>query len=188
MTMTRQEAWELLCRHVQSDSLRKHVLAVEGAMVAYADVFDEETLDYSVVGLLHDLDYEQAPEEHPLEAVRILQEHGFSEHVTDAVAGHAERTGVARTTRLAKTLYAVDELASFVVAVALVRPQGFSGMTVKSVRKKLKDKAFAKAVDRDGLTVSATELGVDMPDHIQTVISGLAKHQSYLQEHGLTLL
>lgn len=188
LAKTRQEAFELLCQYVTSESLRKHVLAVEGAMVAYAGVFGEDTLDYSLVGLLHDLDYEQYPEAHPMEAVRILEEKGFADHITEAVAGHADRTGVARTTRLAKTLYAVDELASFVVAVALVRPQAFSGMTVKSVRKKLKDKAFAKAVDRDALEVSARELGVELPDHIQTVVQGLEKHEEYLRGHGFTLL
>ena len=189
MDVTREQAWELLQKHVTAPNLQKHCLAVEAAMVGYAEKFGEDSHRWSLVGLLHDLDYEAHPDEHPLVGVKWLEDMGFDAEFTTAVAGHADRTGVPRTSRLAKTLYAVDEMAGFVVACVLVRPdRSFEGLKPKSVKKKLKDKAFAKAVDREQLQQAAEDLEVTMDDHIQTVIEGLREGEKRLQEDGLSLI
>lgn len=174
---TRDEAWELFCEWTESESLRTHALSVEAAMTAYAREFGEDENLYAVTALVHDLDYEKHPDletGHPRVALAELTERGYPQDVIDAVAGHADYLEVPRETRMAKTLYAVDELSGFVTAVALVRPTGFDGLKPKSVKKKLKQPSFAAAVDREQLTRGAEELGVDMDEHIAFVIAALA--------------
>ena len=152
MQVKRDEAWDLFREWTESDSLRKHVLAVEAGMVAYARERGEDEELWAATGILHDLDYEKYPDletGHPRYALKELEARGYPQELIDAVAGHATFLGVARETKLAKTLFAVDELSGFIGAVALVRPQGIHGMTPKSVKKKLKTPAFAAAVNRD---------------------------------------
>lgn len=173
---TRAEAWELFCEWTESDSLRKHALAVEASMRAYARVWDEDEERYAVTGLVHDLDYERFPDldtGHPRVALAELEKLDYPRDVIDAVAGHAEFLEVPRETRMAKTLFAVDELSGFVTACALIRPTGIEGMKVKSVRKKLKQPSFAAKVDRGQIDRAIAELEVDETEHIQRVIDAL---------------
>ena len=180
---TRDDAWALLCEWIESDSLRKHVLGVEAAMCAYARRDGEDEEKWAITGLVHDLDYERYPDldtGHPRYALAELEERGYPQDVIDAVAGHADFMGVPRETRLAKTLYGVDELSGFVVACALVRPTGIEGMKPKSVRKKLKQPSFAAKVDRGQIQQAIEELDVDETEHIQLVIDALAENASEL--------
>jgi putative nucleotidyltransferase with HDIG domain len=179
--MTRDEALALMREHTQSPSLRQHMLAVEAAMRAYAAKAGEDPEVWGVVGLLHDFDYEKYPnaahsatEEHPSWGVRLLRERGLPDPMCRAILGHAAYTGVARDTPLAKTLFAVDELCGFLVACALVRPsRSFADLEVSSVKKKLKDKAFARGVNRDEVRQGAEELGVPLEEHIAFCIQAL---------------
>jgi putative nucleotidyltransferase with HDIG domain len=182
---TRADAWALLCEWTESDSLRKHALAVEASMRHYARIWDEDEERYAITGLVHDLDYERYPDldyerypdletGHPRMGMAELERLGYPEDVIAAVAGHADYLGVPRETRMAKTLFAVDELSGFVTACALVRPTGIEGMKVKSVRKKLKTPAFAAKVDRGQIEEAIAELEVDEAEHIQRVIDALA--------------
>ena len=174
---TRAEAWDLLREWTESDSLRKHALAVEASMRAYARRWGEDEERYAVTGLVHDLDYERHPDldtGHPRIALAELEKLGYPAEVIDAVAGHAEFLEVPRESRLAKTLFAVDELSGFVTACALVRPTGIEGMKVKSVRKKLKQPSFAAKVDRGQIERAIAELDVDEGEHIGRVIEALA--------------
>jgi putative nucleotidyltransferase with HDIG domain len=183
---TREQAWELLCEWTESDSLRKHALAVEASMRAYARKWGEDEERYAVTGLVHDLDYERHPDldtGHPRIALKELERRGYPQDVIDAVAGHAEFLEVPRETRMAKTLFAVDELSGFVTACALIRPTGIEGMKVKSVRKKLKTPAFAAKVDRGQIERAVAELEVDEGEHIQVVIDALSGEAETL---GLT--
>jgi predicted hydrolase (HD superfamily) len=180
---TRDDAWALVCEWIESDSLRKHVLGVEAAMCAYARRDGEDEEKWAITGLVHDLDYERYPDldtGHPRYALAELEERGYPQDVIDAVAGHADFMGVPRETRLATTLYGVDELSGFVVACALVRPTGIEGMKPKSVRKKLKQPSFAAKVDRGQIQQAIEELDVDETEHIQLVIDALAENQSEL--------
>ena len=186
MEPTRDQAWELFCGWTESDSLRKHALAVEACMVSYAGVWGEDPARYAVTGLVHDLDYERHPDletGHPRIAMAELERLGYPKDVIDAVAGHAPYLGVPRETRMAKTLFAVDELSGFVGACALVRPTGIEGMKVKSVRKKLKQPSFAAKVDRGQIERAVAELEVDENEHIARVIEALAGEAEIL---GLT--
>ena len=186
MEPTRDQAWQLFCEWTDSDSLRKHALAVEACMVAYAGVWGEDPERYAVTALVHDLDYERHPDletGHPRVALAELERLGYPPDVIDAVAGHAPYLGVPRETTMAKTLFAVDELSGFVGACALVRPTGIEGMKVKSVRKKLKQPSFAAKVDREEIALAIAELGVDETEHIQRVIDALAANAETL---GLT--
>ena len=174
---TREDAWNLVCDWIASDSLRKHVLGVEAAMRAYAHKGGEDEELWGITGLVHDLDYERYPDPetgHPRMALEALREAGYPEELLDAVAGHAEYLNVPRTTPLAKTLFAVDELSGFVSACALVRPTGIEGLRSKSVRKKLKQPSFAAKVDRDQIRRGIEELGVEESEHIQFVIDAMA--------------
>jgi putative nucleotidyltransferase with HDIG domain len=183
---TRDEAWELVCEWVQSDSLRKHLLGVEAGMVAYARKFGEDEERWAVTGLVHDLDYERYPDldtGHPRYALKELSDRGYPQDVIDAVAGHAEFMGVPRETQMAKTLFAVDELSGFIAACALVRPTGIEGMKPKSVRKKLKQPSFAAGVNRDEVARGAEELGVDFDEHVAFLIDAMAERADEL---GLT--
>jgi putative nucleotidyltransferase with HDIG domain len=180
---TRDEAWDLFCEWTESDSLRKHALGVEAAMRAYARRFDEDEERWAVTGIVHDLDYERYPDletGHPRKALEELRSRGYPDDIVDAVAGHAEFLGVPRETRMAKTLYAVDELSGFIAACALVRPTGIEGMKPKSVRKKLKQPSFAAKVDRDQIRRGIEELGVDENEHIQVVIDAMAEKAAEL--------
>ena len=167
--------------YTASDSLRKHMLAVEAAMRAYAVRFGEDPDRWGLAGLLHDFDYEKWPnaghsatEEHPAEGVRRLRELGYPEDVLQAILGHATYTGVARETRMAKALFAVDELTGLITATALVRPsKSLADLDAKSVRKKMKDKAFARGVSREDIALGVAELGVDLDEHIQFVIDAM---------------
>jgi putative nucleotidyltransferase with HDIG domain len=176
---TREEAWDLFCEWTESDSLRKHVLGVEAAMRAYARRYGEDEELWGVTGILHDLDYERYPDPetgHPRVALKLFEERGYPPELIDAVAGHATYLGLPRETRMAKALFAVDELTGFITAVALVRPTGLVGMTPKSVKKKMKQPSFAAAVDRDEMRESAEELGEDFDEHLAFVIAALEPH------------
>ncbi|HEU4980827.1 MAG TPA: HD domain-containing protein [Solirubrobacterales bacterium] len=181
--VSRDDAWALVTDWVEADSLRKHLLGVEAAMRAYARRWGEDEELYAVTGLVHDLDYERYPDletGHPRYALKELTERGYPEEVIDAVAAHADFMGVPRETRLAKTLYAVDELSGFIAACALVRPTGIEGMKPKSVKKKLKQPSFAAAVSRDQVQRGIEELGVDQDEHIALIIEALAEHSDEL--------
>ncbi len=180
---SRAQAWDLLCEWTQSDSLRRHMLAVEAAMRAYAPRFDGDVELWGLTGLLHDLDYERYPDletGHPRYALRELEARGYPPELVRAVASHATYLGVSRDTPMEKTLFAVDELAGFVLACAYVRPSGLDGMTPKSVKKKMKTPAFAAAVSREDMTEGAAALGVDFDEHLQIVIAALAEHSEEL--------
>jgi putative nucleotidyltransferase with HDIG domain len=183
----RDEAWKLFCEWTESESLRRHALAVEAAMVAYARLWGEDEDLWAATGLLHDLDYERYPDletGHPRYALEELEARGYPQEMIDAIAGHADYLGVPRETRLAKTLYAVDELSGFISAVALVRPDGIRGMTPKSVKKKMKQSSFAAAVDREQLRRSAEELGVDFDEHVARVIAAMEERAAELGLEG----
>ena len=174
--MERQAAWELLCEYTKGDGLRKHGLAVEAVMRHFARRHGEDEETWGITGLLHDFDYERYPteEQHPVEGSKVLRERGYPEEVVVAILGHADYTGVPRDTLLAKTLFAVDELAGFVTAVALVRPnKSVLEVEPRSVRKKLKDKAFARSVNRDDIVQGVEELGVDLDEHTAEVIAAM---------------
>src|SRR5215210_1648421 len=180
---TRDEAWQLFCEWTESDSLRKHVLGVEAAMRAYAREFGEDEELYAVTGIVHDLDYEKYPDlgtGHPRIALEHLQQLGYPQEVIDAVAGHATFLNVPRETRMAKTLFAVDELSGFISACAYVRPDGIHGMTPKSVKKKLKQPSFAAGVNRDEVRTGAEELGVDFDEHVAFVIGAMEERADEL--------
>lgn len=188
MDYSRENVVNLMKQHVKSDSLQKHCYAVEAGMAAYADYFQEDPAKYRAVALLHDWDYEEHPDQHPALNLKWLAEAGCDDEFIQAVKGHAEHDVTERPTNLAKALFAVDELSSFIVAVALMRPTRFEGMKVKSVTKKLKDKAFARAVNRAEITRGAEELGVDLNNHIARVIAGLQAQQAFLESVGDSLL
>jgi putative nucleotidyltransferase with HDIG domain len=175
MPMDRQAAWDLLCEYTKNENLRKHALAVEACLRAYARKFGEEEEKWAVVGLIHDFDYELYPNapDHPLKGSEILKEKGVSEEIRRAILGHADYTGVPRDTSLAKALYACDELAGFVTACALVRPDRIATLEAKSVRKRMKDKAFARAVSREDILKGAEELGLPLDEHITFCIAAM---------------
>lgn len=175
-TKNREEALKLLQEYTKSDSLLRHAYAVEQAMRKYAEKFGEDVEKWGITGLLHDFDYEKYPtaEEHPFVGNKILKENGYEQDVLDAIMGHADYTGVTRETLMAKTLFAVDELAGFIFAVTYVRPtKSIHDVKVKSVTKKLKDKGFAAKVSREDINKGIEELGVDRAEHIQFVIDAL---------------
>ncbi len=174
---TRQEALQLLHEYTESDSLRRHAYAVEAAMRAYAARLGEDVEKWGITGLLHDFDYERypTPEEHTVVGSRILHEKGYPDEIIQAISGHTNYHGVVRDTPLAKALFACDEISGFVMAVAMVRPNRLiASVEVKSVKKKLKDKAFAKGVNREDIAAGVVELSVDLDDHIALVIEALS--------------
>lgn len=179
---TYEEALVLFHEWTSTDSLRRHAYAVEAAMEEYAIILNEDITLWRITGLLHDLDYERhpTPEEHPYVGTDLLRSLGYPEIMIDAILGHAPYTGTPRTTLLSRALFAVDELAGFITAVAYVRPTRLEGMTAKSVRKKLKDKAFAAAVSRMDIQQGAEELEVELSTHITNVIRGMQKHADRL--------
>jgi putative nucleotidyltransferase with HDIG domain len=174
--MDRNRAWGLLCEYTQSESLRKHMLAVEACMRAYARKFGEDENKWGITGLMHDFDYEKypTPAEHPFVGNKILEERGYSEEVRRAILSHADYSGVKRESRMEKTLYACDEIAGFITASALVKPnKSLAEVEAKSVRKKMKDKAFARSVNRDDIINGAADLGVDLEEHIAFCIEAM---------------
>ncbi len=179
--MTREHALALMHEYTKSDALRKHMYAVEAAMQAYAQTYGEDAQAWGLVGLLHDFDYERYPnrehsptEGHPSFGVGVLREKGLPEPICQAILGHATYCGVPRESLMAKTLFAVDELCGFLIACALVRPsKSLKDLQVKSVKKKLKDKAFARGVNRDEVRQGAEKLAVPLEEHIQFVIEAL---------------
>jgi putative nucleotidyltransferase with HDIG domain len=187
LPLSRDEAWDLFGRWTQSESLRRHVLAVEAAMRAYARRFGEDEELWGQVGLLHDLDYERFPspeDGHPRHAMAELERLGYPAEFVRAVASHADYLDMPRESMIERTLYGVDELSGFIAACAYVRPRGIHGMTPKSVRKKLKQPSFAAAVDRDALRRGAEEMGVDFDAHVAFVIEALEPHAAELGLDG----
>jgi putative nucleotidyltransferase with HDIG domain len=176
MDVTREEAWKLLTEFTQNPNLIKHALAVEAAMRAYARYFGEDEEVWGVVGLLHDFDYERYPTQadHVWRGMEILRERGWPEEIVRAVAGHASYTGIPRETRMARALFAVDELTGLIVAVALVRPsKSILDVTVESVQKKWHDKAFARGANRKEIEQGAAELGIPLEEHIAIVLQAM---------------
>ena len=173
--MDRAAAWALLCEHTRSESLRKHGRAVEAAMRRFAHTYGEPEEDWAVTGILHDFDYEKFPDQHPVAGRAILEAAGVPPHIVRAIQSHADTSGVPRESRMEKTLYAVDELTGFVTAVALVRPsKRVADVDAAAVRKKMKDKAFARAVDREALLRGAEELGIPFEELVGEVVHALA--------------
>ena len=192
MLPSRPEALAIMHEFTQSDSLRKHMLAVEASMRAYAERFGEDPERWGLTGLIHDFDYERWPNHehspttgHPAEGVRILRERGWPEDILEAILGHAQYSGVPRATRMAKTLFAVDELTGLVTATALVRPsRSVLEVDARSVRKKMKDKAFARGVNREDVVNGAQELGVELDEHIQFVIDAMRREAAAIGLEG----
>jgi predicted hydrolase (HD superfamily) len=178
VTPTRDDAWALLCEWTQSEALRKHGRAVEGAVGWYAQnkfgVSGEDLESWRAAGLLHDFDYERFPDTHPMEGADELRRRGYPDEVVQAVLGHGDHTGVPRTTPLAHTVYACDEMSGFVIAVAYVRPnRSLDEVDARAVTKKMKDKGFARQVPRDQLVKGAEEIGVPFEEHVMNVVEGL---------------
>src|SRR5882672_379132 len=185
--MTRDEAWELLCEHTKGDSLRKHGLAVEAAMRHFARKLNENEETWAVTGLLHDFDYERDPNGHPQNGKPILEQAGVPGNIVHAIQSHGDHTGVPRVTAMEKTLYAVDELCGFVTAVALVRPsKAVRDVEATSVRKKMKDKAFARAVSRDMMLKGAEDLAIPFDDLVAEVVRAMDDAAERLGLEGTT--
>ena len=187
MGLSRAEAWALMTEYTQGESLRKHMLAVEAAVRGYARQFGEDEDDWGAVALLHDFDYERYPdqENHPYRGVEILKARGYPEWVTRAILSHADYSGVARESRLEKTLYACDEMSGIVTGAALVRPsKSIMDLEASSVIKRMKDKAFCRAVNRDDLRRGAEELGLPLDQHITNVIVFMREQADVLGLRG----
>src|SRR4051812_17781397 len=189
---SREQTLALMHEYTASESLRKHMLAVEGAMRAYARKFGEDEERWGTTGLIHDFDYERFPnnahsatDEHPAEGVRILRGKGYPEDVLEAILGHAQYCNTPRQSQMAKTLFAVDELTGLITATALVRPsKSVHEVDAKSVRKKMKDKAFARGVNRDDVINGAADLGIDLDEHIAFVITAMQARSADLGLSG----
>jgi putative nucleotidyltransferase with HDIG domain len=185
---SRADALALMHEYTASDSLRKHMLAVEAAMRAYAERFGEDPDRWGLAGLIHDFDYERYPnaahsptEEHPAEGVRVLRARGWPEDILEAILGHATYSGVPRTTPMARALFAVDELTGLITATALVRPtKSVLEVEPGSVRKKFKDRAFARGVSREDIVQGAAELGVDFEEHVRFVLAAMQREAAAL--------
>jgi putative nucleotidyltransferase with HDIG domain len=189
MIPTRDQAYDLMTTWTQSDSLRKHMLSVETAVVAYATHHHEDENKWSVAALLHDFDYEKYPElsqnGHPFVGVQYLREQGYDEDILEAILGHADFSGVPRITHLAKTLYACDEITGLITAAVYVRPdKNIGNQTLESLKKKFKDKAFAKGVNRDDVRRGAEELGIDLWEHVAFVLAAMQANADVLGLNG----
>jgi putative nucleotidyltransferase with HDIG domain len=190
LNKTRDDGWNLVCEYIQSESLRKHCLAVETAMRAYAVHFGEDPEYWGLVGLIHDFDYEIHPtlDQHPQAGVPILRERGFPDELIDDALSHADHLELPRETPIRRTIYAVDELTGFISAVALVRPsKAVADVTPSSVNKKMKDKAFARAVDRDAMREGAALLGIPFDEHVAFVIEAMAGNAESLGLAGIAV-
>jgi putative nucleotidyltransferase with HDIG domain len=189
---TRDDAWKLLCEYTQSESLRKHMLAVEACVRAYARKSGADEEVWGLAALLHDFDYERWPnadhapdKEHPAEGAKILREQGYSEEIVRAILSHADYSGVARQSALEHTLFACDELAGFLTACAYVRPsKSILDLEVSSVKKRMKDKAFARGVSREDVIKGAEELGIPLEEHIGFCIGALRENADALGLRG----
>ena len=187
MELTRDQAWTLLNEYTKGESLLKHALAVEAAVRGYARMFDEDELAWAVVALLHDFDYERWPslDDHPYKGVEILKSLGYPDWVTRAILSHADYSGVSRESRLEKTLFACDELAGFITAASLIRPsRSILDLEASSVIKRMKDKAFARAVKREDLRAGAELLGLSLDQHITNVIGFMREQADALGLRG----
>lgn len=187
MELTRDDAWALLTEFTQNENLQKHALAVEAAVRGYARLWSEDETAWGVTALLHDFDYERYPDlaDHPFRGAEILRERGYPEWLVRAVLSHADHTGVARESRLEHTLFACDEMAGFVTAAALVRPsKSLLDLEAKSVVKRMKEKAFARAVSRDDLRRGADEIGVALDEHVARVIAFMREQADALGLRG----
>jgi len=185
--LSRERAWALVTEHVQGESLRKHLLGVEAAVRGYARMFGEDEEAWGFVALIHDMDYEKYPDRdnHPYRGVEILKGLGYPEWVTRAVLSHADYSGVARETKLEHTLFACDEMSGFIVAAALVRPsKSVMDLEASSVKKRMKDKAFARGVPREDLQKGADEMGIPLDEHITNVIGFLRERAGELGVRG----
>ncbi|HET9660519.1 MAG TPA: HD domain-containing protein [Thermomicrobiales bacterium] len=186
--LSRDEAWALVTEYIQSESLRRHCLSVETAMRAYAAKNGESVENWGAVGLIHDFDYEIHPtlDQHPQDGAPILRQRGYPDWAIDAVLSHADHLDIPRDTDMKKTLYAVDELTGFISAVAFVRPtKAVADVTPKAVRKKMKDKAFARAVDREAMLHGAELLGVDFDEHVAFVVLAMTDNAEILGLAGV---
>lgn len=188
MEITRQKSLVDLTEFVNSQSLIKHSFAVEASMMKMATIYSEDRNIWGCCGLLHDIDFERFPKEHPIRGANILKQKGYDINFCEAILGHANIEGYNRETKMAKALYAVDQLSSFVVACALVRPNKFDGLNIKSVNKKIKDNGFARAVDRENLKRASSELDIDFSELIQFVIDGLIEREKELNMTGESLI
>ncbi len=187
MTLTRETAWALLTEYTENENLRKHALAVEAAVRGYARLWGEDEEAWGVVALLHDFDYDRWPslEDHPFRGAEILRERGYPEWAIRAIQSHADHTGVPRETRLEHTLFACDEMAGFITAAALVRPsKSLLDLEAKSVLKRMKEKAFARAVSRDDLRKGAEEIGLPLEEHVANVVRFMREHADELGLRG----
>ena len=187
MELSREKAWALLTEFTQNENLQKHALAVEAAVRGYARQFGEDDVAWGVTALLHDFDYDRYPDlaDHPFKGAEILRERGYPEWLVRAVLSHADHTGVARETRLEHTLFACDEMAGFVTAAALIRPsRSLLDLEAKSVVKRMKEKAFARAVNRDDLRRGAEEIGVPLEEHVASVIAFMREQTDALGLRG----
>lgn len=183
----REKALELLKKHVQSERLLKHCLAVEAGMLTYAKIYGEDLDRWAAIGLLHDVDYEEFPDTHPIASIEILKAEGYDQVFIDSIQAHA--TEATRDTLEAKVLYAADEICGFMVACALVRsPRGFDEMQVKSVMKKFRDKAFARAISRENADIAAVDLGITLEEHIANLIEGMKAREEELNLIGQSLM
>jgi putative nucleotidyltransferase with HDIG domain len=188
--LNRESAWSLLTEYTQSESLRKHALAVEACMRAYAKKFAEDEEKFGVTGLLHDFDYEKypTPQEHPFVGNKIMREKGYPEDVLRAILSHADYSGVKRESKMEKTLYACDELSGLITAAALVKPtKAVADVDAKSIRKKMKDKAFARSVNRDDIINGAADLGIDLDEHITFCIDAMKRIAKELGLEGVAI-
>ncbi len=185
----REQAWKLLNEHVKSERLLKHSLAVEAGMITYAHIFGEDVDRWAAIGLLHDVDYEEYPDDHTVKCKDILEAAEYDSDFIATIQSHwPDKSGVQRNFLVDKALHACDEMCGFMVACAMVRdPKGFT-MEVKSVKKKFKDKGFAKAINREEAPLAAEELGVPFDEHIQNLITGMGKREAELTEVGLSLM
>ena len=185
--MDRQQAWDIVCEFTKSDSLRRHALAVEACVEAYASKFGEDAAKWGITALLHDFDWEVHPQapDHPMKGEPILAERGVPEEIRRAILSHANYSGVPRVSPLERTLFACDELAGFLTAVSYVKPtRSIHSVDVPSVRKKLKDKGFARSVSRDDIVNGAAELGVDLDRHIEFCIQAMRTRAAELGIEG----
>jgi len=186
--MSREEAVKLLREHVKTEELYRHSMAVEAGMRAYAKHFGEDEEEWAVLGILHDIDFEKYPEEHPGKAPELLSEAGFDQDFIDAVLSHGLGQEAMRIDNKRKALSAVDQMSSFIIACALMRPTGFDGLKAKSVKKKMKAGSFAKAVDRADLEATREALGIEFADHVDILVAGLVAHEERMQAEGFSLL
>lgn len=186
--MTREEGLKLLKEHVTTDRVYRHSLAVEAAMRAYAKRYNEDVERWGLLGLLHDIDFEKYPDVHPAKAPELLAETDVDQTFIDSILSHGLNSPIERDILERKCLHAVDEMASFIIAIALLRPTKLEGLKGKSVKKKMKDKAFAKAVNREELTSSREALDMEFNEHIDIIVSGLVEHEAFLNQSGITML